>query len=135
MLIGARESGFDPYAINVDGFDLKPRSFEEAAQLVLDAHRANARNVDVGCGQVSLRHHPEAFRSLGEAFDPEINADRAATILVEARRRGGSWTAAMQLYHSSDPARAKAYLCAVWKGGGRALLGDEADRQMRSYCR
>src|SRR3546814_15246449 len=43
------------------------------------------RNIDVGCLQVNLHYHPDAFASLETAFDPEANAAYAADFLVRLR--------------------------------------------------
>lgn len=134
-MVARHESGLSPFALNIEGSAFQPATAVEAAALVLDAYRAGARQVDVGCGQISLRHHPQAFRTLGEAFDPVANADYAGRHLRLLFDRHGTWTAAIQLYHSGDPLHAKAYLCRVWASGGRERFGIEADAEMRTFCR
>jgi hypothetical protein len=58
--------------------------------------------VDVGCMQVDLHYHPDAFNTLDEALDPAANADYAARLLVDLYRgeAGGSWDIAVGLHHS-----------------------------------
>ena len=41
------------------------------------------RSIDIGCAQVNLMHHPDAFASLEQAFDPMANADYAARFLKQ----------------------------------------------------
>ncbi len=61
------------------------------------------RNIDVGCMQVNLHYHPDAFASLDEAFDPARNAAYAARLLSRLRNEHRSWTKAIGLYHSKTP--------------------------------
>ena len=72
------------------------------------------RNIDVGCMQINLRHHPEAFSSLDEAFDPYRNVEYAAQFLASLRKKSPSWTSAVGRYHSynqkfSTPYRRKVF--------------------------
>lgn len=76
------------------------------------------RNIDVGCMQVNLRYHPDAFADLSEAFDPIANTDYAARFLKELFRSNRSWNLAIGRYHSATPPRATAYLrrvIALWR--------------------
>jgi hypothetical protein len=66
-------------------------------------------SVDVGCFQINLFHHPHAFASLEESFDPRANANYAARFLQELRTRTGSWEDAIAAYHSSTPERGEPY--------------------------
>lgn len=77
------------------------------------------RNIDVGCMQVNLHYHPDAFSSLKEAFDPAANADYAATFLKDLFRATHSWNRAIGRYHSATPGRSERYLLrvkALWHG-------------------
>jgi hypothetical protein len=62
-----------------------------------------ARSIDVGCMQISLVFHPDAFASLIQAFDPPANADYGARFLVQLFEKAGSWPKAVELYHSATP--------------------------------
>jgi hypothetical protein len=98
------------------------------------------RNIDVGCMQVNLHYHPDAFASLEEAFDPAANVAYAADFLVELRREARSWTRAVGQYHSREAIRGNGYRAKVFKAWRaerhranrerRAAL--EAARQARS---
>ena len=76
------------------------------------------RNIDVGCMQVNLHYHPDAFADLSEAFDPIANTDYAASFLKDLFRSSHSWNRAIGRYHSATPPRAAAYLKrvnALWR--------------------
>ncbi|HJO71542.1 MAG: hypothetical protein QF450_07035 [Rhodospirillales bacterium] len=52
------------------------------------------RNIDVGCMQVNLLYHKDAFATLEEAFEPASNAAYAARFLKDLYATSGSWSAA-----------------------------------------
>lgn len=104
-----------PWAVNVAGAGNLSASRDGAIGAVRDAQSAGQRNIDVGCFQVNLMHHPNAFATLDDAFDPFINARYAARLLAGAKQRLGTWTAAVEAYHSANPARGIPY--------GRAVMG------------
>ncbi len=113
-----------PWTIEADGTGLY---FESKAAAVVWARQGLARGVrfmDVGCMQVDLQMHPNAFRTLEDAFDPVINAEYAATFLqslgVEA---GGDWNIATGLYHSHTPELAAAYRARVAAVGAGIISG------------
>jgi Transglycosylase SLT domain len=106
---GARQPW--PWTINAEG---EPHFFDTKAQAVEWVRQAQARgmrSIDIGCAQVNLMHHPTAFASLEEAFDPAANADYAARFLKELRNTtaGGDWMTAAGYYHSQTPERAEPY--------------------------
>lgn len=107
-----------PWTIDVAG---QGRFFPDK-QSVVRATRAllasGQRNIDVGCYQISLLHHPFAFSDLDQAFDPAANADYAARFLAALRDRHGNWAAAVAAYHSADPALGNPYrdlVFAAWR--------------------
>ena len=59
----------------------RPR--QQAVAWVRQAQARGMRSIDVGCAQINLMYHPNAFASLEEAFDPASNADYAARFLTE----------------------------------------------------
>jgi soluble lytic murein transglycosylase-like protein len=105
---GARQPW--PWTIDVEG---EARFFDTKAQAVTWVRQAQAngtRSIDTGCAQVNLMHHPAAFASLEQAFDPAANADYAARFLKELRTAaGGNWMTAVGYYHSQTPELADAY--------------------------
>ena len=76
---------------------------------VRDLQGKGVRNIDVGCMQVNLRYHPDAFSNLEEAFDPSENAGYAARFLNNLYRDHKSWAEAVRRYHSADPVRGDSY--------------------------
>jgi hypothetical protein len=74
-------------------------------------------SIDVGCMQVNLMHHPAAFATLEEAFDPMANALYAARFLNMLFSGSGDWPAAAAAYHSQTREIGAAYkekVLAAW---------------------
>jgi soluble lytic murein transglycosylase-like protein len=92
-----------PWTVNVDGVGHYFQGERDAAAFVRLAAAAGAKDIDVGCFQISLEHHPDAFSSLDAAFDPIANADFAARFLDQLKVKSGSWNAAIADYHSAFP--------------------------------
>ncbi|MBW4022437.1 MAG: lytic transglycosylase domain-containing protein [Proteobacteria bacterium] len=75
--------------------------------------------IDVGCFQIDLAYHPDAFPTLADAFDPDANAEYAARFLAGLYHRLGSWAAAVAAYHSQAPALGAPYkdhVLSLWHG-------------------
>ena len=92
-----------PWTIDVGGAGRFLPSRGAAVTAVRDLLAGGTASIDVGCFQVNLRYHPDAFASLDEAFDPVANALYAARFLAGLRVRDGSWQAAVAAYHSATP--------------------------------
>lgn len=92
-----------PWTINVEGVGEVFESKAEVVAAVLRHQARGARSIDVGCMQVNLLHHPGAFASLEEAFDPAANARYAARFLQQLLAQTGSWPRAVAGYHSLTP--------------------------------
>jgi hypothetical protein len=93
-----------PWTIDAAGSGAYLPSATAAVASVQALQQRGLRNIDVGCFQVNLQQHPDAFPTLEAAFDPQTNADYAAGFLSALRQRTGSWDAAIAAYHSADPA-------------------------------
>lgn len=92
-----------PWTIDADG---QGQFFATKAQAIAAVRTLQAqgmRSIDVGCMQVNLMHHPNAFASLDEAFDPWRNALYAARFLNTLYGASGSWLVAIAAYHSETP--------------------------------
>ncbi len=98
-----------PWTVYAKGAGHRYETKEAAIAAVAALKKAGVRNIDVGCMQVNLRYHPEAFASLDEAFDPAANVAYAAHFLKDLRDRRGSWPEAIRHYHSATPAHARPY--------------------------
>ncbi|WP_243634487.1 lytic transglycosylase domain-containing protein [Roseicella frigidaeris] len=113
-----------PWALNAAGMGLHAGSRAEAIATVATLQGQGIRSIDIGCLQVNLLHHPAAFGSLEEAFDPLANARYAARFLRELHQRGGDWDQAIARYHSATPERGTAYrlrVLAHLDGAGQGL--------------
>lgn len=92
-----------PWTINFDGqgsfYDIKAQAVAAAGAM----RPRVTRSIDVGCMQISLIHHADAFISLDQAFDPMANADYGARFLVQLFSKTQSWPKAVELYHSATP--------------------------------
>lgn len=98
--------------------------FASKAEAIAEVRRMKAlgiRNIDVGCMQVNLHHHAEAFDSLDEAFDPATNVAYAARFLRSLYDAHQDWMTAASHYHSATPelgARYRSKVLAAWTGVG-----------------
>jgi len=103
-----------PWTINVEGqghyFDTK----QEAVAAVRKFQSQGARSIDIGCMQVNLIHHAQAFANLDEAFDPEKNVAYGASFLRSLYEESKSWKQASANYHSKTPSRGTAYVSRVY---------------------
>lgn len=98
-----------PWTVNNAGDGRYFKSKAEAMAHVEALRRDGRRNIDVGCMQINLMHHPDAFPSLEAAFDPETNVAYGADFLRRLERETGSWARAVERYHTADPVRGQAY--------------------------
>src|ERR1019366_8605916 len=92
-----------PWTINVEGEGHIYDSKAEAIAAVRAYQARGVRSIDVGCMQVNLMFHPDAFASLELAFDPTANAVYAAQFLNDLYAQTHSWTQATAFYHSATP--------------------------------
>jgi soluble lytic murein transglycosylase-like protein len=118
-----------PWAIDADGEPLLSASKEEAVSRTRALQAGGVRNIDVGCFQVNLQHHPTAFPNLDQAFDPVANAQYAARFLISLSTRLGGWGEAVAAYHSSSPERGIPYrraVLATWSTPGSASISDRS---------
>lgn len=118
------ESGFHPFALNIDKAAYFPADWNQAARLAEDALRRGAA-VDIGCMQINIsRYHRNAFATLGHALHPAWNAEYGAKLLRTLYDRHGDWTTAVAFYHSGRRDAQIRYVTAVGdrmrSQGGRA---------------
>jgi hypothetical protein len=111
-----------PWSINANGeghfYDSKAEAIAAVRQLLA----AGIDSVDVGCMQINLRDHPDAFASLNEAFDPAINTAYAGRFLWQLFDLTGNWPQATAAYHSQTPAIGGPYaarVMAAWPDAAR----------------
>ncbi len=102
-----------PWTINAEG---RPYYFKSKADAVAKTRALLAsgmRSIDIGCMQVNLRYHPDAFASLEDGFDPMTNVAYGADFLMRLHKRSGSWPEAVANYHSQSEARGDRYFARV----------------------
>lgn len=115
-----------PWTVNAQG---KGRFFETKQQAIAEVKRLQAqgvKSIDVGCMQINLAYHPDAFVDLEEAFNPYKNMEYGAKFLKKLyKQKGNDWNKAATAYHSSLPRKAQKYaqkLSKVYKGIVQASL-------------
>ena len=116
-----------PWSIDAEGRGQFFASKQEAIAAVQALQAQGVQSIDVGCMQVNLMHHPNAFATLDQAFDPTANAQYAARFLNTLYGINGSWLQATAAYHSQTPAIGAEYqqrVVARWHhpGGFGAIL-------------
>ena len=92
-----------PWTIDVEGQGQSFATKEEAIAAVQALQERGVRSIDVGCMQVNLLQHPDAFASLDAAFDPATNATYGARFLAALFHQTKSWQMAIADYHSQTP--------------------------------
>lgn len=132
-----------PWTINVAGAGHVFDTAAHAITAVQAAQAAGVQSIDVGCMQINLLHHPHAFTTLQDAFDPAANVRYAASFLARLHSQTGNWGAAIAAYHSATPALGLPYartVALIWPlatrygltipdpaAPSRAALEDEID--------
>ncbi|WP_158805817.1 transglycosylase SLT domain-containing protein [Acidisoma sp. L85] len=98
-----------PWTVDIDGVGHFFANRKQAVDSTRQALNRGASAVDVGCLQVDLEQHPDAFQTLEEGFDPVINSQYAAQFLYRLKARSHDWTRAVGFYHSKTAALATSY--------------------------
>ena len=98
-----------PWTINAEGQGFFFASKQQAVEAVRALQARGVRSIDVGCMQINLMYHPDAFATLEQAFDPTANARFAARFLTLLYAAHHDWLAAIAAYHSETPALGAGY--------------------------
>jgi hypothetical protein len=109
-----------PWTINAQGEGQFFATQQQAVAAVKALQARGVRSIDVGCLQVNLMYHPDAFATLEDAFDPRANAAYAGRFLNALFADGKDWARAIAAYHSETPALGDAYrvlVMARWQDG------------------
>jgi hypothetical protein len=127
-----------PWTINAEGTGRFFATRAEAIAAVGELQARGVRLIDVGCMQVNLHHHPAAFSSTADAFDPLVNVRYAARFLSQLKAATGHWATAVGRYHSATPERAESYsarVAAVWPQRGGSIAVDRGrERLVESWA-
>lgn len=128
LVIGITESGrIDatgvrapwPWSIQAGGVGRYLASAEQAVAAVQALRASGVQSIDIGCFQMNLFYHPNAFANLASGFDPLTNALAAARFLVSLYEEFGAWEPAVAAYHSRVKALGTPYrdmVLASWHG-------------------
>ena len=104
-----------PWTIYAEGRPHYPANKKAAVAEVRSIMARGVRNIDVGCLQINLFYHPDAFESLEQAFEPAANAAYAGEFLFQLQNTHKSWSRAIAFYHSSTRKFAIPYMRRVKK--------------------
>ena len=119
-----------PWTIMAEGKGQYFPTKQEAIAAARAIQARGVRNMDVGCMQINMMYHGDAFTSIEQAFDPAANVAYAARFLQQLYVKMGSWHEAAGRYHSATPLynqRYKEKIARLWDeqrdGGGSLALG------------
>jgi hypothetical protein len=103
-----------PWTINAEGkgyyFDTKQQAVAAAQKL----RKQGVKSMDVGCMQVNIMHHANAFANMDDAFEPQKNVAYAASFLRNLYEEDKSWKNAAAGYHSKTPTLGRNYAGRVY---------------------
>ncbi len=102
-----------PWTLNVEGQGAYFENMHDAMTAVKRARQSGKDSIDVGCMQISLKHHPDAFATLLDALNPAENVTYAAKFLRQNYDDLKSWPEAIAAYHSRTPSRGNPYYAMV----------------------
>lgn len=121
-----------PWTVTWDGAgEYYPTKAAAIAQ-VRKLWAAGERVIDVGCVQVNLHFHPDAFPDLETAFDPIANVTYGARFLRALRREMHTWSRAVAAYHSRTPHLGQRYRTKVFDAWNDAKLAESAERRFQA---
>ena len=125
-MIRRRERAARPWTINAENVGSFYDTKEQAIAAVQALQARGVRSIDVGCMQINLMHHADAFSSLDEAFDPRANVAYAARFLNQLFAQLATWPKAAAAYHSQTPEIGADYerrVMAIWPLAARFADG------------
>ena len=92
-----------PWTINANGKGKHFKTKEAAVAEVKRLQEKGITSIDVGCMQISLKYHSDAFENIEAAFDPETNVEYSAKFLKKLYKKRNDWQKAAMAYHSKIP--------------------------------
>jgi hypothetical protein len=102
-----------PWAVNAEGKPYLFKTKREAVSAVQRMLSSGQKSIDVGCMQINLHYHPNAFASIEQAFDPKHNIEYAASFLKSNYVRHENWRRAVAAYHSETEIHGTPYAAKV----------------------
>ena len=103
-----------PWTISAGGKGQYFATKQEAVAAVKKLQARGISNIDVGCMQVNMHHHADAFDSIEQAFEPRHNIAYAAKFLRRLYDEHASWKQAASDYHSRTPSLGRKYVNRVY---------------------
>jgi hypothetical protein len=94
-----------PWTITAGSDSFFLSSKPEALRKVHELRSQGRSNIDVGCMQINLGYHGDAFASVADALEPAANVAYGAQFLKKLREETQSWARATARYHSRHPQR------------------------------
>jgi hypothetical protein len=98
----AKSYMFWPWAVHYGGKAYYYASKEDAVTSVKQLQNTGNNNIDIGCMQINLLHHPDAFRNIDQGFEPKDNIEYAASFLKRNYNMTKDWYKAVAAYHSQN---------------------------------
>lgn len=106
----AQQSLAWPWTINAQGKGQFFKTKAEAVRAIKKLQAQGVKSIDVGCMQINLSYHGDAFDSIEDALDPQKNVEYAAQYLTKLYKRNNKdWLQAAMAYHSTTPRKALRY--------------------------
>ncbi len=131
-----RRNSLQPWALNIEGKPLYPRSRAQALRAFRQARAQGKKLIDLGCMQINYHFHGKKFTSAADMLEPSRNVDYAAAFLKRLYVREGSWTMAAARYHAGrgNDAAQKRYICLVIRNLAATGFGKWTP-QARNFCK
>lgn len=114
------ESGFAPYALNIEGKPFILKSLEEVKTKITSLVQAGVTSFDIGVMQLNYRWHGDQFADPEQMLLPKKNIEYAARLLKGLYKQHKDWRMAVKYYHSATPMHHKIYsrkVIMAWIGG------------------
>lgn len=119
-----------PWTVTAEG---KGQFFASKAEAIAQVQALKARgirNIDVGCMQINLMYHPNAFPDLETAFEPDSNVAYAAKYLRSLFDDSKSWITAVGNYHSATPEYHFRYRAKITELWGKSRRQNAEERRL-----
>jgi soluble lytic murein transglycosylase-like protein len=112
-----------PWTINVEGKGYYFKSRQDAIAKVRELQSQGKESIDIGCMQINLKYHPDAFTNLNQAFEPRYNIAYAAKFLTQKYKRNRNWETAIRHYHSKNREFSDKYIARIYDAWRREDKG------------
>lgn len=119
LAISQVESSLQPWAVNLNGKSYYPETRKGAERLLLNKDGTHRKgHTAVGCMQLAVRWHKQAFETSYHMLEPAANVDYGAKFLKSLYKRYGSWKEAIKHYHGGTVLENKVYFTKVKRRWG-----------------